>query len=128
MTPETTSEAIQVKVRSHYIPQRSKPNSEVYFFAYTITITNTGASPAKLISRHWYITDAYDKVQEVKGEGVIGEQPHLLPGETFEYTSFCPLTTPYGAMRGSYHFIYDDGVPFNVAIPEFPLLIPALAN
>ncbi len=128
MSSKTSTQPIQVKVRSQYIPQRSKPNSEVYFFAYTITITNTGEAAAKLISRHWYITDAYDQAEEIQGDGVVGEQPHLLPGESFEYTSFCPLKTQYGTMRGFYHFIYDDGASFEVPIPEFPLLIPALAN
>ena len=128
MVAELTTHQIRVKVNSFFIPQRSKPNSETFFFAYKISITNMGNEPAKLIQRHWIIKDALDEISEVQGEGVIGEKPRILPGKTYEYTSFCPLDTSYGTMHGWYHFIYDDGTPFIVNIPEFTLFIPALAN
>jgi ApaG protein len=93
-------------------------------FAYTVQITNTGERPVQVISRHWIITDGDLGEQDVRGLGVVGQQPLLAPGETFEYTSGCPLTTAVGTMRGSYHCVGENGVPFDVEIPEFVLAMP----
>jgi len=113
-----------VSVQPQYLEDRSDPEEGRYLFAYTIRIVNTGEVAARLHSRHWIITDANQHVEEVRGEGVVGEQPHLSPGESFEYTSGCPLETPVGTMRGTYHCRADDGTPFDVAIPEFVLSVP----
>jgi ApaG protein len=107
-----------------YLAEQSAPDEDQYVFAYTVTIRNTGAVAGQLISRHWIITDADGQVQEVRGEGVVGEQPVLQPGQTYEYTSGCPLTTPVGTMKGSYQCVAADGTPFEVPIPEFVLSIP----
>jgi ApaG protein len=115
---------IQVKVETAYVPEESAPEQNRYFFAYTITITNTGLIPARLLSRHWIITDANSKVQEVKGLGVVGEQPYLEPGASFRYTSAAVLETPVGCMQGSYQMLADDGVAFNAPIPVFNLSTP----
>ncbi len=115
---------IDVKVRTAYIDKQSEPDENRFVFAYTITITNDGAVPAKLVNRHWIITDANERVQEVHGSGVVGEQPHLSPGMSFEYTSGAVLETPYGTMRGSYQMLTDDGTPFDAEIPEFLLTVP----
>jgi ApaG protein len=119
---------ISVKTKTVYIADQSDPANDRYVFAYTITITNTGAAAAQLVSRHWIITDAADKVQEVRGKGVVGEQPHLRPGESFEYTSGSAIATPVGTMRGSYQMVADDGTPFDVAIPEFTLSMPRVLH
>lgn len=113
-----------VTVTPRYLPDHSDPDQQQYVFAYTIRITNTGEAPAQLISRHWTITDGEQKVQEVRGLGVVGKQPLLRPGETFEYTSGCPLSTPVGSMRGTYHCVGEDGTPFETTIPEFVLSMP----
>jgi len=115
---------IDVKVRTSYIDQQSAADENRFVFAYTITITNDGDIPAKLLNRHWIITDANERVQEVRGSGVVGEQPHLSPGMSFEYTSGAVLETPYGTMRGSYEMVGDDGLPFDAEIPEFLLTVP----
>ena len=115
---------IKVEVETQYIEEQSLPEQDHYVFAYTITIHNSGEIPAQLLSRHWVITDANNKVQEVKGEGVVGEQPHLRPGESYRYTSGTMLETPVGTMRGSYQMIADDGVEFDAAIPQFTLAMP----
>ena len=104
-----------------YLPEHSNPEDGLYAFAYTITIENQGLTKAQLISRHWVITDRDNAVQEVRGLGVIGEQPVLLPGGSFSYTSGCTLPTPVGTMKGSYLFIGDSGEQFEVLIPEFVL-------
>ncbi len=119
---------ISVKTRTVYIADQSDPANDRYVFAYTITITNTGSAAAQLVSRHWIITDAADKVQEVRGKGVVGEQPHLRPGESFEYTSGSAIATPVGTMRGSYQMVADDGTKFDVAIPEFTLSMPRVLH
>ena len=119
---------ISVKTRTVYIADQSDPANDRYVFAYTITITNTGSTAAQLVSRHWIITDATDKVQEVRGKGVVGEQPHLRPGESFEYTSGSALATPVGTMRGSYQMVADDGTKFDVAIAEFTLSMPRVLH
>jgi len=114
----------QVDVETAYIEEQSDPNQNRYVFSYTITIRNEGTVPAKLLTRHWIITDAEGKIQEVEGEGVVGEQPHLDPGEGFRYTSGTVLETPVGSMQGTYHMIADDGVEFEAEIPAFTLAIP----
>jgi ApaG protein len=119
---------ISVKTRTVYIADQSDPANDRYVFAYTIKITNGGSTAAQLIGRHWIITDATDKVQEVRGKGVVGEQPHLQPGESFEYTSGSAIATPVGTMRGSYQMVGDDGVKFDVVIPEFTLSMPRVLH
>ncbi len=115
---------VHVSVRTAYVEEQSDPEHGRYVFAYTITIRNEGSVGAKLLTRHWLITDANGQVQEVQGEGVVGEQPHLQPGEAFEYTSGTIIRTPVGSMRGSYRMIGDDGVQFHADIPAFSLAVP----
>lgn len=110
-----------VAVEPQYLPDQSMPGEGVYSFAYTITISNTGEVPAQLISRHWIIADAQGGTEEVKGLGVVGHQPLLKPGESFQYTSGCRLRTPTGTMHGSYFCVADDGARFDVDIPLFVL-------
>ncbi len=113
-----------VTVSPRFLPEQSDPENDKYLFAYTIRIVNSGQATAQLISRHWIITDANQHVEEVRGPGVVGEQPRLAPGEAFEYTSGCPLPTPFGSMKGSYQCVADDGTAFEVPIPEFLLSVP----
>jgi len=113
-----------VSVRPQFVPEHSRPDEDKFLFAYTVTIRNTGDVAAQLISRHWIITDANNKVEEVQGLGVVGEQPTLQPGEAFEYTSGCPIATPVGSMRGSYQCVATDGTRFEAPIPEFLLSMP----
>ncbi|MDL1863357.1 Co2+/Mg2+ efflux protein ApaG [Betaproteobacteria bacterium PRO7] len=113
-----------VSVQPRFVPEQSDPERDVYLFAYTVTVRNTGEVAAQLISRHWIITDSEGKVHEVRGLGVVGEQPVLAPGETFQYTSGCPLETPVGTMRGSYQCVAADGTRFDATIPEFVLSMP----
>jgi ApaG protein len=113
-----------VSVRPKYLDAHSSPEEQHFVFAYTVTIRNTGERTARLMSRHWIITDANNQVEEVRGDGVVGEQPLLKPGESYEYTSGCPLTTPVGSMRGSYQCVAEDGTAFEAAIPEFVLSMP----
>jgi ApaG protein len=115
---------IDIAVKTAYIDNQSVPEANRYVFAYTITITNAGSVPAKLLTRHWVITDANNKVQEVRGEGVVGEQPYLVPGMSFEYTSGTMIETPVGSMRGSYQLVADDGTEFDAEIPAFVLSMP----
>jgi len=115
---------IDIDVVTDYISEQSDPTVDRYVFAYTITINNRGAIPAKLLNRHWLITDANGKVQEVRGEGVVGEQPHLNPGEHFEYTSGAVLETPVGVMEGEYEMVTDEGDTFLAPIDRFSLVIP----
>lgn len=114
----------RVEVETRYIPDQSAPEQNRYVFSYTITIRNHGTVPARLLSRHWIITDANGRVEEVRGEGVVGEQPHLKPGDGFRYTSGTVIATPVGSMQGSYHMIADDGSEFDSPIPAFSLSIP----
>lgn len=116
---------IKVSVQSFYIKEQSMPEEDLYVFAYTINIRNTGTVAAKLISRHWIITDSDGKTQEVSGDGVVGEQPHLGPGDHFEYTSGTQMDTPVGSMHGSYQMLADDGVRFEAEIPAFSLALPS---
>ncbi|HKX59701.1 MAG TPA: Co2+/Mg2+ efflux protein ApaG [Steroidobacteraceae bacterium] len=115
---------ISVAVDTRYLEDQSDPDEHRYVFAYTITIRNRGTVPAKLLGRHWLITDANGKVQEVRGEGVVGEQPHLMPGQGFRYTSGAVLETPVGSMQGSYRMLADNGVEFDAPIAAFTLAIP----
>jgi len=115
---------ITVAVKTAYLPEQSDPARSTYVFAYTIKITNTGEIAAQLISRHWIITDADSQVQEVKGLGVVGQQPLLQPGESFEYTSGTSLATAVGTMRGTYQMVAGDGKTFDAEIPQFTLSMP----
>jgi len=115
---------MDIEVVTTYLEEQSVPEQNRYVFAYTITITNTGRVAAKLLRRHWLITDANNKVQEVRGDGVVGEQPHLEPGQSFTYTSGAILETPVGCMQGSYQLIADDGIQFESPIPVFRLSTP----
>mgnify|MGYP005806664843 CR=1 FL=1 len=119
---------IRVTAQATYLPEQSDTAQGRYVFAYTITITNKGTVAAQLVSRHWIITDADDKVQEVRGLGVIGEQPYLRPGESFEYTSGTAIATPVGAMRGSYQMVAEDGTQFDAEIPPFTLAMPRVLH
>jgi len=119
---------IKVEPRSNYVAEQSDPDRDQYVFAYTITITNTGSVPAQLVSRHWIITDAHGQVQEVKGLGVVGKQPVLQPGESFEYSSGSSLSTQVGTMRGSYQMVAEDGTRFDAPIPEFTLSVPRVLH
>ena len=119
---------IVIKTQVKYLPDQSDEQAERFVFSYTISITNLGKVAARLISRHWVITDAYNHVQEVRGQGVVGEQPMLQPGQGFEYTSGTVLTTQVGTMRGSYLMRGDDGLDFDVEIPEFVLRVPRVLH
>jgi ApaG protein len=119
---------IQVTAQSTYVPEQSDAEGGRFVFAYTIKITNIGAVPAQLISRHWIITDSDNRVQEVRGLGVVGEQPLLQPNQSFEYTSGTAIGTPVGTMKGSYQMVAEDGVRFDAAIPEFTLSIPRVLH
>lgn len=123
-----TNYSIQVDVETQYIAEQSLPEQDHFVFAYTITIYNSGETPARLLRRHWVITDANNKVQEVKGDGVVGEQPHLKPGESYRYTSGTMLETPVGTMRGRYFMIADDGVEFEAEIAPFTLSMPRVLH
>lgn len=119
---------VQVKTDVAYLPDQSDEKGERYVFAYTMTITNTGTVPAQLISRHWIITDADSQVQEVRGLGVVGEQPLLRPDDSFEYTSGTSLATPVGTMRGSYQMVAEDGTRFEAPVAEFVLSVPRVLH
>ena len=122
------SSHIRVSAETTYVPDQSDPGSQRYVFAYTITIRNEGSEAAKLLRRHWIITDANGKVQEVRGDGVMGEQPHLEPGQGFRYSSAAILETPVGTMQGSYHMLADDGAQFDAPIAPFRLAVPGLLH
>ena len=119
---------IEIATRTAYIPEQSDPNAGRYVFAYTITIKNTGSVAAQLISRHWIITDANNQVQEVRGLGVVGEQPLLKPAERFEYSSGTAIATPVGTMRGAYQMAAEDGLQFDAPVPEFTLSVPRVLH
>ena len=119
---------IAVAVKTAYLADQSDPSRNQYVFAYTITIANVGTVAAQLISRHWIITDAEHQVQEVKGAGVVGQQPLLRPGESFEYTSGTHLATAVGTMRGTYQMMAEDGYAFDAAIPSFTLSVPRVLH
>ncbi len=119
---------IDVSAKTHFVRDQSAPDENRYVFAYTITIMNTGTVPAQLKTRHWIITDAQGQVQEVRGDGVVGEQPRLDPGDSFRYTSAAMLDTPVGTMHGSYQMVADDGTEFDAPIPAFGLAIPNMVH
>ena len=123
-TSEAVTRRVRVRVVSEYSPERSQPSKSQWFFLYTITIVNEGTETVQLLTRHWVITDATGHVEEVRGPGVVGQQPILRPGESFEYTSGCPLTTPYGKMEGTYQMADQAGERFDVAIAPFTLSEP----
>jgi ApaG protein len=125
---ESKKYEISVAAAPQYLPEQSDAGSGRYVFSYTITIRNTGTIAAQLISRHWIITDAEGQVQEVRGLGVVGHQPFLKPGESFEYTSGCALATPVGTMRGSYQMTAEDGTQFEAPIAEFTLAMPRVLH
>jgi ApaG protein len=120
----TTTEGIRITVKPQYWPERSAPEAGQFAFMYTVEISNVGTEVAQLKSRHWVITDANGKVEEVRGEGVVGKQPKLGPGERFEYTSWAMLRTPFGTMRGTYAMARGNGETFEARITEFPLTQP----
>jgi len=126
--PGTTTRGIRVEVRSEYIPERSSARDHSYWFQYHVRISNVGPRTAQLISREWIITNANGEVERVKGPGVVGEQPVLTPGASFEYTSFCPLNTPVGSMQGSYQMVTADGERFDAVIAPFTLAVPNSLN
>lgn len=119
---------IDVSAETRFVRDQSAPEENRYVFAYTITITNKGSAPAQLKTRHWIITDARGQVQEVRGDGVVGEQPRLEPGESFRYTSAAMLETPVGTMHGSYQMIADDGTKFDALIQPFSLAMPNMVH
>lgn len=121
---EAVTKGIRVRVRTQYDPSRSMPQLNQWFFLYTVQISNEGSETVQLLTRHWIITDATGQVEEVKGPGVVGEQPVLSPGQSFEYTSGCPLPTPFGSMRGTYQMVTTGGDRFDVQIAEFTLSEP----
>jgi ApaG protein len=125
---EAVTRGIRVSVLSEYAPDRSNPARNEWFFLYTITITNEGTQTVQLISRHWVITDARGHVEEVKGPGVVGQQPILAPGQSFTYTSGCPLSTPYGTMQGTYQMVAQPGEFFDAKIASFSLGEPFTLN
>ncbi len=125
---DTVTDGIRVQTKSMYVAERSDPSQRNYFFAYTIRISNEGKSPAQLLSRHWVITDGVGRIEEVRGPGVVGETPRLHPGEEFEYTSYCPLSTPSGTMHGEYRMLRDDGAEFDARIGAFKLLVKFILN
>jgi ApaG protein len=122
------TDGIRVTVQSAFRPERSDPEKGRWLFSYTVRIANEGEAPVQLVSRHWIITDAHGSKEEVVGEGVVGQQPRLEPGQHFEYTSFCVLATPHGSMRGSYRMLRDGGETFEARIAPFPLLVPGTVN
>lgn len=127
-TSEALTSGIRVQVRSQFVPERSDPDENEWFFAYTIRIANESDRTAQLLSRHWVITDGNGKVEEVRGPGVVGKQPILGPGEDFEYTSACPLKTSFGVMEGTYQMVSPDGEHFDVRIAPFSLSEPYAIN
>ena len=125
---EAIARGVAVTVRAFYVAERSDPEQDYYFFAYRVRIANVGDEPVQLMSRHWIITDGEDAVEEVKGPGVIGEQPRLEPSQSFEYTSACPLSTPVGTMQGTYQMVLSDGEGFDAEIAPFTLAAPNALN
>ena len=125
---EAVTNGIRVEVMSQYSPENSRPVQDLWVFEYTVRITNQGTETVQLLTRHWIITDALDHVEEVKGPGVIGEQPVLAPGESFKYSSWCPLKTPTGMMRGTYQMVRAGGTRFDIEIAPFALKARYMVN
>ena len=123
-TSEAVTRGVRVHVESQYDAERSEPSRNQWFFLYTIRITNEGSETVQLLTRHWVITDGAGKVEEVRGPGVVGKQPTLKTGESFEYTSGCPLTTPFGVMEGTYQMVTEGGERFDAKIAPFTLSEP----
>ena len=121
---EAVTRGVRVKVQSEYSPDQSSPAKNQWFFLYTVTISNEGTETVQLLTRHWIITDATGHVEEVRGPGVVGKQPTLKPGDAFEYTSGCPLTTPFGVMEGTYQMVTEAGDRFDAKIAPFTLSEP----
>ena len=126
--PDTATHNITIAIKTQYVPEYSDPEINRYTFAYTITITNNGTTAARLLRRHWIITDANNKVMEVHGDGVVGEQPYLQPGESYQYTSGASLETPIGCMQGNYDMIAESGTEFEAPIPLFSLSMPKVLH
>lgn len=125
---DQVTRGIRVRVQSRYVPERSAPEQGEYFFAYTVRIANEGEETAQLMSRRWVITNGQGRVDVVEGPGVVGEQPVLAPGTSFEYTSFCPLPTPFGSMEGVYRMVTPGGTRFEAVIAAFTLAVPTALN
>ena len=121
---EAVTRGVRVRVESEYAPDRSKPSKNQWFFLYTVTISNEGSEVVQLLTRHWIITDGTGHVEEVRGPGVVGKQPRLKPGESFEYTSGCPLATPFGVMEGTYQMVTESGERFDAKVAPFTLSEP----
>ncbi|TCW30791.1 Co2+/Mg2+ efflux protein ApaG [Gulbenkiania mobilis] len=119
---------IRVEADPYYMEDKSEPDEQRYVFGYKVVIVNEGDAPARLVSRHWFITDAHNRVEEVRGMGVVGEHPRLAPGERYEYNSWTQISTPFGSMRGSYQMLADDGTRFEADIPEFQLIAPRILH
>jgi ApaG protein len=124
----TTTRGVTVRVSVSYLPEQSEPGRGQWFWAYHIRVENEGDQAIQLLTRHWLITDGRGNRQVVDGEGVVGDQPQIDPGESYDYVSGCPLTTPTGVMEGHYGMIDEEGEPFDAVIPRFPLLAPATAR
>jgi ApaG protein len=125
---DTTTRGIRIQVKTRYLPERSSPENHHYYFTYRVRVSNTGRETTQLMSRKWIITDADGSVQEVQGPGVVGQQPVLEPGSSFEYSSFCPLRTPVGSMYGSYRMLEAGGDEFEAEIRPFTLAVPSAVN
>jgi ApaG protein len=125
---QATTHGVRIEVESAYVPERSAPEQDYYFFAYRVRISNVGEETVQLLSRHWVITDGDSKIEEVRGPGVIGEQPVLEPGQAHEYTSACPLRTQVGTMHGSYQMVSASGESFDAQIAPFTLALPNVLN
>jgi ApaG protein len=125
---EAVTRGIKIQVRSEFVPGRSEPGKGMWFFSYHVRIVNEGTTTTRLLSRHWVITDANGGVEEVRGPGVVGAQPVLGPGQAFEYTSFCPLKTSFGSMRGTYQMVTEEGEAFDAEIAPFSLNEPYSIN
>ena len=125
MTERAVTQDIQVEVKARFVPEQSAPRDGRFLFTYQIKISNLGTFPVRLVSRHWIITDGNGRTEEVKGPGVIGEQPWIQPGQSFQYESFCPLPTPTGSMQGFYEMTSEPGGHFSVEIPQFFLVEPS---
>lgn len=121
---EAVTENILVQVEPAYVPEQSSPMQNYYYFSYRVRIVNQRKDRVQLLSRHWIIADGFGKVEEVSGPGVVGKQPQLLPGGSYEYTSFCPLPTPTGSMKGTYTMVDENGKEFDIQIPQFLLTEP----
>ncbi len=125
---KTITNGIRIEVKSSFLPERSNPPKPLFIFAYHITIKNEGDQPAELKDRYWHITDANGNIEEIRGPGVVGNHPRLQENETFEYTSFCPLPTAFGVMKGSFRMMRDNGESFEAKIEPFKLSVPFSVN